>query len=138
MRIDGACQCGSIRYEAEIDPETVKICYCTDCQALSGSAFVVVVRGEEKDFRLLSGKLATGQKVAESGNKREIAFCPDCSAVFYTTTVGGGPRLLSIRVGTVNQRDALPPKGQIWYRSAVPWARELLSEDSLPTAQGQQ
>jgi len=35
MRIDGQCHCGLISYEAEIDPEKVMICHCTDCQTLT-------------------------------------------------------------------------------------------------------
>ena len=30
-----------------------------------------------------------------------------------------------VRVGILRQRDRLPPKRQIWYRSARPWVTEL-------------
>jgi hypothetical protein len=43
LKIDGGCHCGLITYEAEVDPEHVEICHCTDCQSLSGSAFRVFV-----------------------------------------------------------------------------------------------
>ena len=39
MKIDGTCHCGNITYQAEIDPDQVYICHCTDCQTISGSAF---------------------------------------------------------------------------------------------------
>jgi hypothetical protein len=42
MKIDRRCHCGYITYEAEIDPEKVMICHCTDCQTLSGPAFRTV------------------------------------------------------------------------------------------------
>ena len=35
MKIDGACHCGEIRYEADVDPEKVALCNRTDCQWLS-------------------------------------------------------------------------------------------------------
>jgi len=54
MEIDGGCHCGNITYGAEIDPETVGICHCTDCQSLSGSAFRVSVRASKDGFRLRS------------------------------------------------------------------------------------
>ena len=41
MRIDGQCHCGFVTYEAEIDPEDVSICHCTDCQRLTGSPYRV-------------------------------------------------------------------------------------------------
>jgi hypothetical protein len=39
MKIDGHCHCGEITFEAEVDPDALNICHCTDCQTLSGSAF---------------------------------------------------------------------------------------------------
>jgi len=41
MKIDGHCHCGQITFEAEVDPNSVMICHCTDCQRLSGSAGVL-------------------------------------------------------------------------------------------------
>ena len=36
MHIEGGCHCGYITYEAEVDPDAVRICHCTDCQTLTG------------------------------------------------------------------------------------------------------
>ena len=124
MKVDGRCHCGSITYEAEIDPDSVFVCHCTDCQTLSGSAFRVVVPASTGDLRLLSGKLKTYLKTAESGNKRANTFCPDCGTPVYSSAADGGP-LLYIRVGTMRQRSALSPSRQIWFRSAQPWLTKL-------------
>jgi hypothetical protein len=43
MEIDGGCHCGRVTYQADIDPERVSICHCTDCQALTGSPYRVTV-----------------------------------------------------------------------------------------------
>jgi hypothetical protein len=74
MKIDGRCHCGFITYEAEIDPEKVMICHCTDCQTLSGSAFRSVVFTSEDTFKLLSGELKIYIKTVESGTKRPQSF----------------------------------------------------------------
>ncbi len=50
MRIDGGCHCGFVTYEAEIDPDDVGICHCSDCQALTGTAFRVSVFAERDNF----------------------------------------------------------------------------------------
>src|SRR5881227_910405 len=75
MKIDGRCHCGFITYEADIDPEKVMVCHCTDCQTLSGSAFRIVAFTRENAFSLLSGEPKIYVKVAESGSKRSQAFC---------------------------------------------------------------
>lgn len=123
MRIDGGCHCGLITYEAEVDPDTVEICHCTDCQTLSGSAFRTVVPA--RSFRLLSGQPKTYVKTAESGNRRIQAFCPECGTPIYSTAAGGGPAFFGIRVGTVRQRDSLIPQTQYWWRSAQSWVTQL-------------
>jgi len=43
MDVQGSCHCGRIRYDAVVDPERVTICHCTDCQALTGTAYRVSV-----------------------------------------------------------------------------------------------
>jgi hypothetical protein len=43
MKIDGQCHCGRVSYRADIDPERVSICHCTDCQQLTGSPYRVTV-----------------------------------------------------------------------------------------------
>jgi Glutathione-dependent formaldehyde-activating enzyme len=71
MKIEGGCHCGSIRFEAEVDPATVVICHCTDCQTSSGSAFRTVVVTKPGTFALLSGAPTVYVKTAESGNRRQ-------------------------------------------------------------------
>jgi hypothetical protein len=56
MKIDGACHCGKLAYQAEIDPDRVGVCHCTDCQVLSGSAFSVFVPAPAASFSLRGGE----------------------------------------------------------------------------------
>jgi hypothetical protein len=127
MKIDGRCHCGYITYEAEIDPEKVMICHCADCQTLTGSAFRTVVHTREGTFRLLSGELKIYVKTSESGTKRPQSFCPECGTPIYSSTVGEGPKVHSIRLGTARQRDQLTPKLQLWCRSSQRWLSDLAS-----------
>lgn len=127
MKIDGSCHCGFIKYEAETDPERVMICHCTDCQALSGSAFRIGTPVASDSFRFLSGEPTVYVKTAESGAKREQAFCPKCGSPIYSAVAGEGPKELYIRVGTVRQRDQLIPKAQIWTSSQLRWLADLAS-----------
>ena len=129
MHIDGGCHCGNITYEAEIDPEAVSICHCTDCQALTGTAYRVNVRVRKQDLKMRGGTPKTYIKTAESGNKRAHAFCPNCGTPIYSTSVDGDPQVFGLRVGTARQRAQLPPKKQGWCRSAMPWTMNI---DALP------
>lgn len=126
MKTNGGCHCGFITYEAEVDPEQVIVCHCTDCQTLSASAFRTVVFVPEDAFELLGGELKTYVKVADSGNKRAQTFCPTCGThIFATSVEGAGSRTLGLRVGTLRQRADLPPKKQYYCRSALGWVMDL-------------
>lgn len=126
MKADGGCHCGFIKYEAEVDPEQVIICHCSDCQTLSASAFRTVAFVPEEDFRLLAGDLKTYVKIADSGNKRAQTFCPGCGTHIYATSVEeAGPRTLGLRVGSIRQRADLRPKKQYYCRSALDWVMDL-------------
>lgn len=125
MKIGGGCHCGAISYEAEIDPEKVMVCHCTDCQTLSGSAFRSIVPTREGTFRLLAGELKIYLKTGESGARRQQSFCPDCGTPIFSTSVDEGPKTHSLRVGGIHQRDSLVPKKQIWTRSAQSWVAGL-------------
>jgi hypothetical protein len=125
MKIDGRCHCGRISFEAEVDPEKVMVCHCTDCQTLSGSAFRTVVPAREGTFRLLSGEPKIYIKISESGTQRPQAFCSECGTAIYSSVVGDESKVHIIRVGTVRQRAELIPKLQLWHRSSQRWLAGL-------------
>jgi hypothetical protein len=122
MKIDGKCHCGHISYEAEIDPEQVYICHCTDCQMITGSAFRWAVPVAEENFKLLTGTPRTYVKTAESGATSHQLFCPQCASPLYSLSIGDGPTFFNLRLGTARQRAELKPRNQYWCRSALTWA----------------
>jgi len=125
MRVNGACHCGAIRYEADVDPGHVGVCHCSDCQVLSGSAFRVTVPATLGSFRLLAGEPRIYTKTAESGRQRQQAFCEVCGSQLYAVSPGPEPRVYSLRVGTLAQRAQLAPQLQSWTRSRLPWADQI-------------
>jgi len=125
MHVDGACHCGFIKYEAEIDPAAVGLCHCTDCQQISGAAFRIIVQVPREQVRMLGGKPKTYVKTAESGTKRTQAFCPECGTSVYASSAVEDPPILGLRVGSMRQRAELRPSRQIWCRSKLPWVPDL-------------
>jgi len=102
---------------------------------LSGTAFRVYVRAAPGTFKLVSGSPRVYTKTAESGAKREQAFCETCGSPIYATAPGPEPRVYSIRAGTLDQRDQLRPNIQIWSRSRLPLLDELDAAPMLETQQ---
>lgn len=124
MQIDGSCLCGSVSFEATVDPRRVFICHCTDCQTQSGP-FRTIVGANPGSFELNSGKLKVYEKKAEGGATRRLAFCPDCGTSIYGGPPDGEPGFLSLRVGPIRQRSELHPVAQLWCRSSQSWLEGL-------------
>ena len=125
MKIDGACHCGNITFEAEVESEQVLICHCTDCQTLSGSAYRTVAPVITDSFKLLGGTLKAYIKTADDGTPRVQAFCPECGTPVYSGPAHGDSGMLGLRVGAITQRDQLPPRRQYYCRSAQDWVQNL-------------
>ena len=130
MKVDGACLCGQVQYEAEVDLNRVAFCHCTDCQINSGCPMSWLVVAKENTFRLTSGKLTTYIKTAESGTKRALEFCAECGTRILAKPVDGGPGHVTLRAGAIRQRDQLTPRAHVWARSAQSWVYDL---SKLPT-----
>ena len=125
MKVDGSCFCGHLTYEAEIDPAAVMLCHCTDCQKLASSAFRVVVPALEGSFRLRSGQPTIYVKTADSGNRRNQAFCPICGTAIYSAPADPNSSFFGLRAGTLRQYRELVPSRQYWCSSALPWLDQL-------------
>lgn len=133
MQVDGRCHCGRFSYTAEIDPDKVSLCHCTDCQTLSGSAYRVSVPAPAETFELRGGEPTIYLKTADSGRQRAHAFCPECGSPIYSAAPSE-TRTYSLRVGCLAQRADLPPRRRIWCRSALPWGTNV---DRVPATDRQ-
>ncbi|MFN3364038.1 MAG: GFA family protein [Allorhizobium sp.] len=128
MRVTGACQCGEVRYEAEVDPQAVGVCHCTDCQQLTGSAYRVTVAALPGQFQLLAGEAKRYRKMGDSGRPSDQFFCGNCGSPMWRASADGE---IGLRLGCIDQRRALAPTHQSFGKSALPFvfAIQRLPED---------
>jgi hypothetical protein len=132
MHIDGQCHCGRVSYEAEIDPQKVSICHCTDCQSLTGSPYRVTVICSAEQVRLTGARAKIYPKAGDNGRTRYQHFCGECGSPLFTSGEGGADEW-GIRWGSIRQRTELRPMRQIWCRSAAPWIHDLNGLPGEPT-----
>ncbi|MEM7243554.1 MAG: GFA family protein [Pseudomonadota bacterium] len=133
MKVHGACLCGDIKFTAEVDEQTARICHCTDCQINSASAFGTVVTLMPGTFKMQSGELSTYIKTADSGAKRALTFCGRCGTRIYSSPAQG-EGITGLRIGCLEERNMLPPKLQYWCDSALDWAKGAHDLPSYPKA----
>jgi len=124
MQVDGTCHCGEIAWEAEIDPEAIIVCHCTDCQVLSGGAFRWGTLIAKEAFTLLRGTPKLYRKTAASGALRDLAFCGTCGTSLYGTHADHSTTL-SLRLSGARQAPQLRPAMQMWTASKISWLDSL-------------
>jgi len=125
MKIDGHCHCGNVTYQADVDPDRVSVCHCTDCQTLTGSPYRVTVVASRDSIRLTSNAPKIYTKTGDNGLKRIQHFCSECGSLLFTSGEGTDAAEWGIRWGSIRQRKQLTPKRQMWCRSVLPWISEL-------------
>lgn len=130
MKIDAACHCGRVRYEAEVNPTRTIICHCPDCQAMSGAPYRVNVPVLAANFHI-TGEPKIYVKIGGSGEPVTTAFCGDCGTPLYSCK-GETPPFYFLRTGAIRQRAELIPTAQGFCDASMPWASDISSVRVIP------
>ena len=117
---EGGCACGAVRYRLTREPMFVHCCHCRDCQRQTGSAFVVNALIETACIAVIAGEPAATGVPTASGLPHDIHRCPACRTALWSD-YGGRPALRFVRVGTLDEPQAIPPDVHIFVRSKLPW-----------------
>jgi hypothetical protein len=119
--IEGSCQCGQVTYKLHEAPKMVLACHCTECQKIATGPFSVtaVISSSAIEF---SGELKEWSRTAESGNKSNAKFCPNCGNRIYHFN----PEDLSsvkLKLKPVNLADdeVFKPTVHIWVCEKLSW-----------------
>lgn len=117
----GGCSCGAVRYRFGLRPMMTHCCHCRDCQKQTGSAFVINALVETDEIEV-TGALECVAMPSPSGRGHDIYRCPACQVAVWSD-YGKRPFLRFVRVGTLDDPDAVAPDVHIFTRSKVPWVR---------------
>ncbi|MBB5711851.1 hypothetical protein FHT02_003103 [Sphingomonas xinjiangensis] len=78
------------------------------------------------DFKLLRGEPKSFTYVADSGNKLDRNFCPECGARVFTDKLQGFPGTVFVMLGALDHTDEVkPPIMEIFTKRRIPWTKEL-------------
>jgi hypothetical protein len=130
--MEGGCDCRDIRYRMETAPLFVHCCHCRWCQRESGASFALNAMIESARVTALAGQPELVNTPSQSGRGQKIARCPTCRVALWSHYGGAGPIISFVRVGTLDNPDALPPDVHIFIESKQPWV--VIPEDSPAVA----
>ena len=119
--LEGGCDCKAVRYRMETKPLFVNCCHCRWCQRESGASFALNAMIETNRLTVLAGTPDMVDTPSNSGKGQKIARCPKCRIALWSHYAGAGPVVAFVRVGTLDNPDALPPDIHIFTASKQPW-----------------
>jgi hypothetical protein len=126
--IRGRCACGAVIFHLTSEPLYVHCCHCRWCQRETGSAFVVHAVIETDRVELEAGHPEMTEIPTDSGMGQTVARCPDCRIGLWSIYTAAGKEVSFVKVGTLEDPDALPPKVHMLTKYKQPWI--VLSPDT--------
>lgn len=126
---EGGCDCRAVRYRMLSAPLFVHCCHCRWCQRESGASFGLNAMIETDRIVCLGRPPEIVDTPSASGQGQGIARCPSCRVALWSHYAGAGPLVSFVRVGTLDDPDALPPDIHIFTSSKQPW---VVLPDGVP------
>lgn len=128
------CACGALRLTLHEAPQLTALCHCFACQRRTGAPFsanafyavgCVDVSGPSQEFI----------RIAESGRKVRMYFCPSCGSTLYWKPEAS-PELIGVAVGAFADPAFVPPALSVFEQSKHDWVQldaAVAHFEGLPT-----
>ena len=117
--IEGGCLCGNIRFQTTEKPSYQLLCYCTDCQTISGAANFAAYGVPIEAISVIKGEPKIFEVTADSGRINSRRFCPDCGSRIWAQFVELG--LASVNAFALDNRSHFKPLSNHCPESAPAW-----------------
>ncbi len=116
----GGCLCGSITYTSQTNPLGIVNCHCTSCRKSTGAVYGTNLFIDDSNLKILgSSKLQEFLHKADSGNELKKQFCKTCGTLLFSYS-SGRQNIVAIRAGTVNEKEVVCPKMNVYTDSMIP------------------
>lgn len=122
-----SCACGALRAEASGEPRRVYLCFCTDCQKLSGTTHAYRAAYDAAQVRIV-GEQRVWRRPGRSGAMLAFGFCPACGSTVLTW-MEARKDVLALSVGGFDDPDFRRPDKAFWTSRKHAW---LPLPDELP------
>jgi hypothetical protein len=114
--LEGACECGAVRYEVADAFRYAANCHCSRCRAGTGSAFKAFAGIEREKLAITSGAdklLIYGEEDANHTR------CGVCGSLLYSVVRDGA--YVHVAMGSLRDAPSIRPTEHIYVGSKAPW-----------------
>ena len=117
IRLTGGCLCGEVRYQVEGEPLEVYICHCTMCQKYSGATSSAAATFPFESYTLIQGD----PRINHTSAHYSRMSCRQCGSILGGRQSGDSPKLVTIRLGNLDNPSALKPTSHVFTSTRVEW-----------------
>ena len=131
--LSGRCSCNTVAYEVSDEFVAAYNCHCSNCRALTGSAFLPV--GQIERHKLTVRKGAESLLVEGDPDSTHEVRCSKCFSLLYWTYGDGS---VGVPYGTLIDEPTLKPTHHQFVGSKAPWYEildDLPQQDTRPAAE---
>jgi hypothetical protein len=114
--LNGACECGVVRYEVEDAFRYAANCHCSKCRASTGTAFKSFAGIERDKLAITSGANRLMIVGEEDANHTR---CGECGSLLYSVVRDGG--WVHVAMGSLRDEPSIRPTEHIYVGSEAPW-----------------
>ncbi len=117
--ITGQCYCGNVKYHFTGDILRKGICYCRDCQRITGAAalpFIAIL----SDTLHIKGNVKEVSKIGGSGKTVYMSFCEQCGSTLFGR-FEAWPNVRTVSASSLDDGRKFSPEVQIWTQDAPEW-----------------
>jgi hypothetical protein len=114
--LNGRCACRTVTYEVADEFVVAYNCHCSNCRALTGSAFLPWGEIEPEKLRVIDGRhslILTGDP-----HGHHARHCGECFSLVYWTGYEGKIR---VPYGSLVDEPSLKPMAHMFVGSKAPW-----------------
>jgi len=122
--LTGRCACKAIAYEVADEFIAAFSCYCSNCRALTGSAFLPWGEIDGEKLTVTTG--ASSLLVVGDADGAHAVRCGECFSLLYWTARDGNIR---VPYGSLVDEPSLKPTAHMFVASKASWYEIL---DDLP------
>lgn len=128
MIYTGSCYCHELSYELDLaspNDARTSLCHCKNCKRFFGTAFGLTTKIPVSAFRYTSGNPKVHMADNGSGTQLTREFCGTCGSGILEFGEPARNDWRYVMTGTMDEPDALPPKGEFFCKNKSAWMPEI-------------
>ncbi|PKY01759.1 DUF636 domain protein [Aspergillus campestris IBT 28561] len=125
----GSCFCRNIEYQltlASPDDARTSLCHCRNCKKAFGANYGLTAKVSKDAVSITKG--TPKEHVTNDEGAVHRAFCDTCGSFIWEYGDAVKDKFRYICVGSLDDPEALPPKGEFFCRSRASWMPEIPGE----------